>query len=107
MRAYRALKDESSLPPGGAGYSIYNLDDVERAKAFSTTMRRSRVRAPIGNEHKAKRCVTALSFRLLDRGPAPSRSLRASAHANLRYLEFFRLDEFPGRNHRSSGGSMK
>ena len=47
---------------------------------------------------RQKGCATALSFWLLDRGPAPSGSLRASAHANLRCPEFFRLDEFPGRN---------
>ena len=52
----------------------------------------------MGKERKAKMRATALSLWLLDRGPAPSGSLRASAHANLRRPEFFRLDGFPGRN---------
>ena len=69
-----------------------------KSEAHNKTTRRSRLRAPMGNEHKANRCATALSFWLLDRGAAPSSSLRASAHANLRYPDFFRPDEFPGRN---------
>ena len=98
MRAYRALENDTSLPLEGQAIGYIILMFKGKSEAHSKTTRRSRLRAPMGNEHKAKRCATALSFWLLDRGPAPSSSLRASAHAYLRYPDFFRPDEFPGRN---------